>query len=446
MKSCYFHQRPLFWIVVLGMGLAYGAAWASVEVTGLPNGLKVLVLENPGTTSVTVDLWVRAGSRYEAPSHNGISHFVEHLLFKGTSRRSARDISREIASVGGSINAYTHWEYTQVHVSLLPAHLEAGLHILADMALNSLMTAEMVEKERKVLLEEISLANIYPPSYVLNLVSKTLFPQNALALPISGTKNSVQAIRRDDLLNFYKLHYVPERAFITLVGNINPLKAQAAVRAHFSSWTARNEPFLPVSSPLRQNRFREVRERKFLDQAIVVLALQAMGRHDLDRPAFEIINAVLGAGGHSRLYQEIREKKALSYLVGSLYHPLTDTGLWATYAGTNPKNIEAVQTIMFQQVRRIQEEALPPKELADIKNYIRGRTLIQTENNSRLSDFIGLSFVSGDWELPREFLAKLEAVTAADIMRVARAYLREDQWNLIILKPYPGLTLFRNLL
>jgi len=171
-----------------------------------------------------------------------------------------------------------------------------------------------------------------------------------------------------------------------------------------------------------------------------------MGRHDLDRPAFEIVNAVLGAGGHSRLYEEIREKKALSYLIGSLYHPLTDTGLWATYAATNPKNIEAVRTIMFQQVRRIQEEPLTAKELADIKNYIRGRILIQTENNSRLSDFIGLSFVSGDWELPREFLAKLEAVTAADVMRVARAYLREDQWNLIILKPYPGLTLFRNLL
>jgi predicted Zn-dependent peptidase len=446
MRSYHFHQRPLFWIIVIGVGLAYGAAWGEPAPTSLPNGMKVLVLQNPGTTSVAVDLWVRAGSRFESASHNGISHFVEHLLFKGTARRSAQDISREIASVGGFINAYTHWEYTQIHVSLLPAHLELGLDILVDMAQNSLMTAEMVEKERKVLLEEISLANIYPPSYVLNLVSKTLFPQNALALPISGTKDSVQAIGRDDLLNFYRLHYVPDRAFITLVGDVNLPRAQEAVRAHFSSWTTRREILPPASPPLRQNRFREVRERKFLDQAIVVLALQAMGRHDLDRPAFEIVNAVLGAGGHSRLYQEIREKKALSYLIGSLYHPLTDTGLWATYAATNPKNIEAVRTIMFQQVRRIQEEPLTAKELADIKNYIRGRILIQTENNSRLSDFIGLSFVSGDWELPREFLAKLEAVTAADVMRVARVYLREDQWNLIVLKPYPGLTLFRNLL
>ena len=431
---------------MLAVGLAYGSAWGDAEVTSLPNGLKVLVLENPGTTSVALDLWVRAGSRYESASRNGISHFVEHLLFKGTSRRSARDISREIASVGGFITAYTHWEYTQIHISLLPAHVELGLDVLVDMAQNSLMTAEMIEKERKVLLEEISLANIYPPSYVLNLVSKTLFPENSLALPISGTKESVRAIQRDDLLNFYRLHYVPDRAFITLVGNVNQLKAQEAVRSHFSSWTARSESLPPVSPPLRQNHIREVRERKFLDQAIVVLALQAMGRHDLDRPAFEIINAVLGAAGHSRLFQEIREKKGLSYLVGSLYHPLTDTGLWATYAGTSPKNIETVQSIMFQEIRRIQEEPLSAKELADIKNYVRGRILIQTENNSRLSDFIGLSFVGGSWELPQEFLAKLEAVTAADVMRVARTYLREDQWNLIILKPYPGLTLFRNLL
>jgi predicted Zn-dependent peptidase len=445
MKGYRFHQRPLFWIILVGMGLVGGAAWGSGGTT-LPNGLRVLVWENPGTASVAVDLWVRTGSRNEPASLNGISHFVEHLLFKGTARRSAQDISREIASGGGFINAYTHWEYTQFHVSTLPDHLGLGLDILADMAQNSLMTEEMVEKERKVLLEEISLASIYPPSYVLNLVSKTLFPRNSLALPISGTKDSVRAIRRDDLLGFYRAHYSPERAFITIVGNVSPPMAEEAVRSHFSSWKPREAPFAPAPHPLRQDRFREVRERKFLDQAIVVLALQAMGRHDLDRPAFEVINAVLGAGGHSRLYQEIREKKALSYLVGSLYHPLADTGLWATYAGTNPKNIGAVKTVMFEQIRRIQEEPLSAKELTDVKNYIRGRILIQTENNSRLSDFIGLSLVSGPLEHPLEFLAKLEAVTAEDVMRVARAYLREDQWNLIILKPYPGLTFFRDLL
>jgi predicted Zn-dependent peptidase len=445
-RSYNFHQRPLFWVLLIGAGLAWGAAGAEGDVTSLPNGLKVLVWENPGTASVTVDLWVRTGSRNEPAPLNGISHFVEHLLFKGTARRSAQDISREVASGGGFINAFTHWEYTQIHLSLLPAHLDRGLDILADMTRNSVMTAEMVEKERKVLLEEISLANIFPPSYVLNLVSKTLFPQNALALPISGTKESVQAIGREDLLKFYKVNYVPERAFITIVGNVSPQKARDSVRNHFSSWAPGNETLTPAPPPLRQDGFREVRERKFLDQAIVVLALQAMGRHDLDRPAFEIINAVLGAGAHSRLYQEIREKKALSYLVGSLYHPLADTGLWATYAGTNPKNIEAVRTIMYEQIRRVREEPLAAKEMAEIKSYLRGRILIQTENNSRLSDFLGAGLVGGDLEHPREFLAKLEAVTAADVMRVGRAYLREDQWNLIILKPYPGLTFFRDLL
>ena len=395
---------------------------------------------------MTVDLWVRTGSRFESSSQNGISHFVEHLLFKGTSRRSAQDISREIASVGGFINAYTHWEYTQIHLSLLPAHLPVAVDILADMTQNSLMTAEMVEKERKVLQEEISLANIYPPSYVLNLVSKTLFPESSLGLPISGSKDSVQAIKREDLLEFYKLRYAPNHSFLTIVGNVNPQKALEAVQSKFSSWSS-GHVLLPLSSPpVRQNKFQEVRARKFLDQAIVVLALQAMGRNDIDRPAFEIINAILGSGANSRLYQEIREKKALAYLVGSLFHPLSDTGLWATYAGTNPKNIATVQTIIFQEIRKIQQEPLSAKELADIKNYIRGRILIQTENNSNLSDFIGLSFITGSWELPQEFLAKLDAVTAEDVMRVARTYLREDQWSLIILKPYPGLTLFRGLL
>jgi predicted Zn-dependent peptidase len=412
----------------------------------MPNGLKIFILENPGTTSVTVDLWVRSGSRFELPSQNGISHFVEHLLFKGTSRRSAQNISQEIASVGGFINAYTHWEYTQIHISLLPLHLDVALDILADMTQNSLMTPEMVEKERKVLQEEISLANINPPSYVLNLVSKALFPENSLGLPISGSKDSVQAIKRDDLLQFYKLRYVPNHSFLTVVGNVNPQKALDVIRAKFSSWPSGLVSLPPSALPIRQSKFQEVRARKFLDQAIVVLALQAMGRNDIDRPAFEIINAILGSGAHSRLYQEIREKKALAYLVGSLFHPLSDTGLWATYAGTNPDNISTVQNIIFQEIRKIQQDPLSAKELADIKKYIRGRLLIRTENNSNLSDFLGLSFISGSWELPGDFLAKLDAVTAEDVIRVAHTYLREDQWTLIILKPYPGLTLFRGLL
>jgi predicted Zn-dependent peptidase len=301
-----------------------------------------------------------------------------------------------------------------------------ALDILADMTQNSLMTAEMVEKERKVVEEEISLGQIYPPSYVLNLVSKTLFPENSLGLPIAGSKDTVQAIKREDLLQFYKRHYAPNHALLTLVGNVNPQKSLEAVQAIFSSWPSSHLSVPPVIPAVRQNKLREIRERKFLDQAIVVLALQAMGRNDVDRPAFEIINAILGSGGNSRLYQEIREKKALSYLVGSLFHPLSDTGLWATYAGTSPKNIETVRTILFEQIRRIQQEPLSAKELTDIKNYLRGRILIQTENNSNLSDYIGLSVLSGSWELPREFLTRLEAVTPEDVMRVARTYLRES--------------------
>ena len=438
--------HPFLGIVLLLLGLESGIAWGNPAVRSLPNGLQSFVLENPGTTSVAVDLWVRAGSRYETASRNGIAHFVEHLLFKGTARRSAQDISREVAAVGGFMNAYTHWEYTQFHLALLPAHLDLALDILADIAQNSLMTDEMIDRERKVVLEEISLARIFPPSYVLNIVSRTLFPGSSLGMPISGAKNTVEALKRKDLQEFYRRQYTPNQAFLTVVGNVNPQKAQEAVQKYFSSWPVGHSSFPPAPPPPRQTQFQEVRERKFLDQAIVVLALRVMGRQDVDRPAFEIINAVLGSGGNSRLYQEIREKKGLSYLVGSLYHPLADTGLWATYAGTNPGNIKSIQEIISQQIRRIQQELLSSKELADTKNYLRGHVLIRSENNSHLADFIGTSFISGGSELPGDFLAKLEAVTPEDVRRAAQTYLREDQWNLIILKPYPGLTLFRGLL
>jgi predicted Zn-dependent peptidase len=435
-----------FILLFLFFFLIPAAGWGGNVQETLPNGLRAVLIKNPGTTSVSVDLWVRAGSRFESPPINGISHFVEHLLFKGTSRRTAQDISREIAAAGGYFNAYTHWEYTQLHISILPSHLALALDVLSDVAQNSLMTEEMVAKERKVILEEISLGKIYPPSYILNLVSKTLFAENTLEMPISGTEDSVKAIRRHDLLQFYQRKYVPSNAFLTMVGNIDGSNLLGLIRQKFGSWRGKEESPSSPLPPVRQNQFREVRERKFLDQAIVILALQAMGARDMDRPSFEIINAILGSGGNSRLYQEIREKKALSYLVGSIYHPLSDTGFWGVYVGTDPKNVPLVKSVISQEITRIQQEPLSPRELNDIKNYIRGRTLIRNENNASLAEFVSQGVLNGQWVLPEEYLAKIQAVTAEDVKRVGRTYLREDQQNLIILQPYPGLRFFRNLL
>ena len=166
---------------------------------------------------------------------------------------------------------------------------------------------------------------------------------------------------------------------------------------------------------------------------------------DPDRPAFEVLNALLGSGGSSRLYQEIREKKGLSYLVGSLYHPLSDTGLWGVYVGTDPKNIQEVKSIIEREIGRIRKEPLSPRELTDIQSSIRGKTLIRLENNARLAEFISQGLLAEQGEMPEAFLAKVLAVTAEDVKRVAQTYLREDRWNFIILKPYPGLRLFRNL-
>ncbi len=436
----------LFLFVVIGSCFFPLDSQAHFMKETLPNGFNFFVLQNPGTTSVSVDLWVRVGSRYESPGINGISHFVEHLLFRGTTNRKAQDISREVTSVGGSLNAYTQWEYTQLHISILPAHLSLALDILADMTRNSLMTEEMIEKERKVVLEEISLGKIYPPSYVLNLVTRTLFAQNPLEMPISGTEETVKSIQRGTLLQFYRTHYRPNNALLTVIGNIDPTHAQALIQEKFSSWPTVEERSSLPSSPLRQSQFKEVRERKFLDQAIVVLTLQAMGLKDKDRPAFEIINTALGSGGSSRLYQEIREKKGLSYLVGSIYYPLSDTGLWGVYVGTNPKNVELVKSIILREIEKIQKEPLSLQELNDIKSYLQGRTLIRHESNASLAEFISQGLLTEQWEMPEDFLKKIQAVTAEDVRNVAQTYLREDQRNLIILKPYPGLRLFRNIL
>lgn len=437
-----FLPASLFFLVLTGPV----PSMADLFQDTLPNGLQVFVWERPATSSVSVDLWIKVGSRYENQRNNGISHFVEHLLFKGTSKRTAKDISREIAAVGASLNAYTHWEYTRYQISILPQYLERALEILSDIIQNSQMTEEMIDKERKVILEEISLAKIYPPSYVLNLVSRTLFLENPLCMPIAGTRETVSAIERKDLLKFYQHYYIPNNAFLTIIGNVGQQEAWRLSQKKFKDWPRGEWTLAFPFPPYRQNAFREVRERKFLDQAIIVLALQAMGLRDIDRPAFEIINAILGSGGNSRFYQEVREKRGLAYLVGSIYHPLADTGLWATYAGTEPKNINQVRRIFFEQIQRIRQETIPPDELEEIKNYIRGRFLLRNENNSALASYIGHNLIAGFWECPQEFIGRVQAVTAQEVLRVAQLYLREDQCNLIILRPYPGLMLLRGIL
>jgi len=410
----------------------------------LPNHLPVFILTQPGTSSVAIDLWVKAGSRYDPPGKSGLAHFVEHLLFKGTTQRTSTAISKEIAGLGGRMNAYTVWDYVQVHISVLPQHLPRALEILADIVQDSLFAAEMVEKERKVILEEISLGNIYPPSYILNLITQTLFEGSQLGQPIAGTKETVMEITQAELLQFYKRHYLPNNSLLTVVGNIDPTKALAEIKEKLSSWPA--GPVLPPPpAPSSKSKFPEVHKRRFLDQAIVVVALPATSLTDQDRPAFEIINALLGSGAHSRLYQEIREKHALSYLVGSIYYPLADTGIWATYAGTAPENIQKVKSIFWRHLQKIQEEPLSSAELSEIKNYLYGRTVMRLENNSALADFWGPQLLFGKFLSPQEFLAHIQKVNAHDVQRVAQKYFREENLCLFILKPYPGLRFFHSL-
>jgi len=192
---------PLFFVFFLAQ-----FALSEHVVNFLPNHLPVFILTQPGTSSVAIDLWVKAGSRYDPLGKSGLAHFVEHLLFKGTTQRTSTAISKEIAGLGGRMNAYTLWDYVQLHISVLPQHLPRAFEILADIVQDSLFAAEMVEKERKVILEEISLGNIYPPSYILNLITQTLFEGSQLGQPIAGTKETVTEITQAELFQFYKRH------------------------------------------------------------------------------------------------------------------------------------------------------------------------------------------------------------------------------------------------
>jgi len=403
----------------------------------LENGLRVYLIPVPVFQSVSIGVFVRVGSRYERQAEAGVSHFIEHMLFKGTTRRpSARIIAETIEGVGGLSNAYTSQEATVYYAKVASAQASTALDVLADLVRHPLFDPAEFEKERYVIGEELNMIYDSPDSWANVLLDQVLWPNHPLGHNIVGTAESLTTLSRDALTAYFEAGYHPQNALVAIGGAFDSDKILAEVTALLGDWQPGDVPsFEPVAPP--QTRARWHVEDRPIEQGHLCLALPGLSRRDPDRYALSVLNTVLGEGMSSRLFLNIREEKGLAYAVDSSLNLLQDTGSLAIYAGVDPDRApEALQAIL-DELDRLRTEPVPPAELHKVKEYLKGRLVLGLEDSfSRAAWVAYQALFLEDIKSPEEVLQAYNAVTAEDVLAVAQKILSPNAYNLAVVGPF----------
>ncbi|MEV4103929.1 pitrilysin family protein [Nonomuraea sp. NPDC049649] len=411
-----------------------------VKRTTLPGGLRVVTETMPTVRSVAVGMWVGIGSRDEAPEHMGATHFLEHLLFKGTPTRDAMEISASIEGIGGEINAFTAKEYTCYYARVLDEDLPIAVDVLADLVTSSIVDAEDVEAERGVILEEIAMHEDDPSDVVHEQFAAALYGDSPIGRPILGTAESIDALDRDRIAEYYHRYYRPRRTVVAVAGNVRheevvELVARAYERAGALTGPAVADP--PRTSGPGAPALSGVRVLdRPTEQANLVLGTTSMPRTDDRRFALGVLNAALGGGMSSRLFQEIREKRGLAYAAYSYTSAYADTGQFGIYVGCLPSKIDDVLKICRDEVARVVSDGLTEEEIARGKGQMRGGLVLGLEDTGSRMSRIGKNELVYDELLSvDEVLARIESVTAEEISAVAADVLNRPL-TLAVIGPY----------
>ncbi|MEV0600659.1 pitrilysin family protein [Streptomyces sp. NPDC050315] len=401
----------------------------TVRRTVLPGGLRVVTETLPSVRSVTFGIWANVGSRDETPALNGATHYLEHLLFKGTERRSALDISAAIDAVGGEMNAFTAKEYTCYYARVLDADLPLAIDVVCDMLTGSLIRQDDVDVERGAILEEIAMTDDDPGDLVHDLFAHTMLGDSPLGRPVLGTVDTVNALDSGRIRRFYKKHYDPTRLVVTAAGNVDHAKVVRQVRRAFEQAGALDRTDAVPTDPrggtkaIRTAGQVEVLGRR-TEQAHVILGMPGMPRTDDRRWAMGVLNTALGGGMSSRLFQEVREKRGLAYSVYSYTQGFADCGLFGVYAGCRPSQVHDVLKICRDQLEDVAEHGLADDEVERAIGQLRGSTVLGLEDTGALMNRIGKSELCwGDQMSVDDMLAKMAAVTPDDVREVARDVL-----------------------
>ncbi len=403
----------------------------TVRRTVLPGGLRIVTETLPSVRSATFGIWAHVGSRDETPALGGATHYLEHLLFKGTGRRSALDISSAIDAVGGEMNAFTAKEYTCYYARVLDTDLPLAIDVVCDMLTGSLIRQEDVDAERGVILEEIAMTEDDPGDCVHDLFAHTMFGDTPLGRPVLGTVDTINALGADRIRRFYKKHYDPTHLVVAAAGNVDHNKVVRQVRAAFEKAGALGrtdaEPIGPRGGTkrIRTSGRVDLINRK-TEQAHVVLGMPGLARTDDRRWALGVLNTALGGGMSSRLFQEVREKRGLAYSVYSYTSGFADSGLFGVYAGCRPNQIHDVLRICRGELDKVVSEGLTDEEIKRAIGQLSGSTVLGLEDTGAIMNRIGKSELCwGDQMSVDDMLAEIAAVTPDDVRAVARDVLAQ---------------------
>ena len=400
------------------------------QVSQFDNGLRVATAEMPSMLSVSVGLWVGTGSRYEPAPLNGVCHFIEHLLFKGTKHRSAREISQAVEGIGGYLNAFTSEEATCFHARASYEHFEELLEVLMDMLLNSRFAPVEIAKEREVIKEEIAMYLDEPQHYVQELLNTTLWPGQPLGRPITGTERSLDGLSRSRITAYLREHYIASNLVVVVSGRVSHHKALRAVRHYISQLpcgTASQR--VPVCERQKLPQFRLVTRKT--EQTQIALGIRTCSRHDPRRYALRLLNAVLGENMSSRLFQLIREELGLAYSIYSSPSLFEDTGDLVVAAGLDADNLGKTLKLIVRELQRLAKSPPPLSELQRARDYVLGQLDLGSESTETQMNWLGEQLLGyGRFFRPADVKRHLSRVTASDICSVARAFFRPERLNL----------------
>jgi predicted Zn-dependent peptidase len=413
-----------------------------IKKHALPNGLVVITETMPHVRSVSIGVWVRSGSRREAPDENGLAHFIEHMVFKGTERRSAEAIAREMDSVGGMLDAFTSKEQICFNAKVLDEHLPIAFDVIADLILRPNFDSEDVTKEQQVILEEIKM-DMDNPEYLLHEVfTRGFWPQHALGRPILGTPETVKNFNRQVLKTRFASWFAPDHLVVTAAGNVAHEQVLGLVNREFGHLQPSGQ-HAPHIAP-RTEAPIHLEKKRDLEQVHLCVGVPSVPLGHEDRFGVAVLNNLLGGGMSSRLFQNIREKRGLAYAVFSEITPYSDAGMLTVYAGSAKETVGQVLDLIVSEFRDLKKSLVTEEELTRSKNHLKGSLMLSLESTSaRMSNLARQELYFRRFYSLDEILDSIEAVTREQLQSLARQYFRAEDTAVTVLGNLNGFTLDR---
>ena len=413
----------------------------------LESGLRLVTIPMKGTKTVTVFVLVGTGSKYETKDINGISHFLEHMMFKGTTKRPEKgQVSKELDSIGAEYNAFTGKEYTGYYARSASSKLDVIMDVVFDIFLNSTVDAKEIELEKGVIIEEINMYHDDPQRHVSEVFEHLVYGDQPAGWDIAGDKETVSSLTRDKIVNYFNTHYVASNTVVAISGDINPVTMKEKVEKYFSDIrTSEKVSKLPVvekqSEPVAVTSFRETKQSHF------VLGFRSYNMFDDKKYAESVLASILGGSMSSRLFQEVRDKRGLAYYIGAGSNNETDSGYLSVYAGVNNgKAVDALEVTMAE-INKIKKKGVTADELQEAKDHVEGRMVMALENSRVVANNYANSVLFENKVLtPEEELAKIKAVTAEDVLNVAQEIFQANKANFAIIGPFKDVEPFKKLL